>query len=111
LFFSVFGIAAQSDVIDVDAIKDSQNLLSTSRLQIQILASYLTNIVVGHGVSNSQIGIINISGSDSFKIFSSFYFGKLSLPNCTSAIRKAKAEIVSEGFTPIGVGIIDPSIT
>ena len=44
--------------------------------------------------------------------FDNFYFGQYFLcPAIFSAILNANADIVSEGFTPNGVGIIEPSIT
>jgi hypothetical protein len=55
LLFSVFAIATQNYAIDVDPIKDNQNLFSTARVAVTNTGKLpLTNIIVNYGGSGTH---------------------------------------------------------
>ena len=50
LFFSVFAVATQDYAIDIDPIKDNQNLFNTARVTVTNTGKMpLTNIIVNYG--------------------------------------------------------------
>jgi hypothetical protein len=56
LIFVVFAIPTKDFAIDVDPIKDSQNLFSTSRVTVANIGKMpLTNIMVNYGGDNNAI--------------------------------------------------------
>jgi hypothetical protein len=55
LLFSVFAIATQNYAIDVDPIKDNQNLFNTARVSVTNTGKLpLTNIIVNYGGSGTH---------------------------------------------------------
>ena len=55
LLFSVFAIATQNYAIDVDPIKDNQNLFNTARVAVTNTGKFpLTNIIVNYGSSGNH---------------------------------------------------------
>jgi hypothetical protein len=55
LLFSVFAIATRNYAIDVDPIKDNQNLFSTARVAVTNTGKLpLTNIIVNYGGSGTH---------------------------------------------------------
>lgn len=55
LLFSVFAIATQNYAIDVDPIKDNQNLFNTARVSVTNTGKLpLTNIIVNYGGSGNH---------------------------------------------------------
>jgi len=55
LLFSVFDIATQNYAIDVDPIKDNQNLFNTARVSVTNTGKLpLTNIIVNYGGSGTH---------------------------------------------------------
>ncbi len=55
LLFLVFAIATQNYAIDVDPIKDNQNLFSTARVAVTNTGKLpLTNIIVNYGGSGTH---------------------------------------------------------
>jgi hypothetical protein len=56
LIFIVFAIPAKDFAIDIDPMKDNQNLFSTSRVTVSNIGKMpLTNIVVNYGGGNNAI--------------------------------------------------------
>ncbi|MGA9171809.1 MAG: hypothetical protein WBZ20_16850 [Nitrososphaeraceae archaeon] len=55
LLFSVFAVATQNYAIDIDPIKDNQNLFNTARVTVTNTGKMpLTNIIVNYGGSSSN---------------------------------------------------------
>jgi hypothetical protein len=55
LLFSIFAIATQNYAIDVDPIKDNQNLFNTARVSVTNTGKLpLTNIIVNYGGSGTH---------------------------------------------------------
>ena len=55
LLFSVFAIATQNYAIDVDPLKDNQNLFNTARVAVTNTGKLpLTNIIVNYGGSGNH---------------------------------------------------------
>jgi hypothetical protein len=55
LLFSVFAVATQNYAIDIDPIKDNQNLFNTARVTVTNTGKMpLTNIIVNYGGSGNN---------------------------------------------------------